>query len=825
MLETGANYPDGSDSPQIARGGPEARPPACQVCGRQDESLRLVVVPYVISALVVTLRRAWPGMFCWRHRVIRQALAGLITAAFGWWGIPWGFIYTPAALFKLARGGDQPADANAEMLSTLAEYKRQKGEPLAALAIAREALKMQESEGLRQQVLELYKDHPLSITRPGPVSPLPFLVTLAGAAATGIAIGVLDQLITSFLNFFLGGEVHLLVALLSWAPLVAMAFTGGLVVAELVRRAIESTRMENMLLAQVTALMAAALAWYGIPQGSLIENFISALIGGYPLGSIGGFIQTAGEVITQGGLWMISDSLRAQGGFGVIYLGILLVTAVYYLLVAVGTARESVNWLVRLELVEGQLLEQPERSLFPAWAAVGGIALVLALASLVFFDPASLTGGSPEVAAQFEQADALYNQGDLPGAADAYRAIIALDPALPEAHLSLAWTLYGMGDLQGAAGAFEEAERLAPQLADTQLGLGYVRLALGDMPGAESAFQSALQNNGEPYVAGQAYYGLGTIADSRYDTDAAIAYYEEAVRQDWSLTYAHLDLGLGYFGKGEFERAVEKGNDLLGLAPDWAATHVLLAMAYHQLDRPDKVSAERAWAEDSDPQDVYSMMLMGSLYYWLRDFDPAQAILESAHQEYAESGGPVNMLSIVYAVTGRTAQANQLLDEYESLVPGTALVPQARAYVRLQQGDLQEAASLLEQALALEPQNPVTLRDLSFVRFQQGEMEPALQLAEQSLAIYPYDAAALSDKAFALRALGRLDEARAAAEQAVRLSPKSDLPYFILGVCYLDLGQADLGAEQLRRFVELTWDRAYVRDYAAQAQAFLATLP
>jgi len=152
-------------------------------------------------------------------------------------------------------------------------------------------------------------------------------------------------------------------------------------------------------------------------------------------------------------------------------------------------------------------------------------------------------------------------------------------------------------------------------------------------------------------------------------------------------------------------------------------------------------------------------------------------------------------------------------------------VPQARAYVRLQQGDLQEAASLLEQALALEPQNPVTLRDLSFVRFQQGEMEPALQLAEQSLAIYPYDAAALSDKAFALRALGRLDEARAAAEQAVRLSPKSDLPYFILGVCYLDLGQADLGAEQLRRFVELTWDRAYVRDYAAQAQAFLATLP
>jgi tetratricopeptide (TPR) repeat protein len=109
--------------------------------------------------------------------------------------------------------------------------------------------------------------------------------------------------------------------------------------------------------------------------------------------------------------------------------------------------------------------------------------------------------------------------------------------------------------------------------------------------------------------------------------------------------------------------------------------------------------------------------------------------------------------------------------------------------------------------------------------FQLGEAEEALRLADQSLAIYPYSSTTHTDRAFALRALGRIDEARTSAEEAVRLSPKADLPHFILGVCYLDLGQTEMGREQLQTFVDLAWDRAYVRDYVAQAQTFLSTLP
>ena len=33
-------------------------PIGCQLCGRQDETLRVVVYPYVVSLLVVTFRRS-----------------------------------------------------------------------------------------------------------------------------------------------------------------------------------------------------------------------------------------------------------------------------------------------------------------------------------------------------------------------------------------------------------------------------------------------------------------------------------------------------------------------------------------------------------------------------------------------------------------------------------------------------------------------------------------------------------------------------------------------------------------------------------------------
>ncbi|SRR6266702_471935 len=68
---------------------------------------RFVVYQYCVSLLIVTFKRNSPVKFI---RAGESATAKglpftLLTAVFGWWGIPWGFIYTPQVLYKNLKGG------------------------------------------------------------------------------------------------------------------------------------------------------------------------------------------------------------------------------------------------------------------------------------------------------------------------------------------------------------------------------------------------------------------------------------------------------------------------------------------------------------------------------------------------------------------------------------------------------------------------------------------------------------------------------------------------------------------------------------------------
>jgi len=80
---------------------------------------RLVFFEYCISLAIVTLRRPSdvyllrPG----QSGVLRGLPYSLISLLFGWWGIPWGIIYTPLTLLTNLSGG---RDVTAEVRSTLA---------------------------------------------------------------------------------------------------------------------------------------------------------------------------------------------------------------------------------------------------------------------------------------------------------------------------------------------------------------------------------------------------------------------------------------------------------------------------------------------------------------------------------------------------------------------------------------------------------------------------------------------------------------------------------------------------------------------------------
>jgi hypothetical protein len=68
---------------------------------------RFVFFEYCISCILFTLRR--PSDICFvrgdEWGWIRGLPYTLFTLLFGWWGLPWGFIYTPLALCTNIAGG------------------------------------------------------------------------------------------------------------------------------------------------------------------------------------------------------------------------------------------------------------------------------------------------------------------------------------------------------------------------------------------------------------------------------------------------------------------------------------------------------------------------------------------------------------------------------------------------------------------------------------------------------------------------------------------------------------------------------------------------
>lgn len=68
---------------------------------------RFVVHQYCISVVIMTFKRNGPVRFvkAGESAVAKGLPLTLLSLVVGWWGIPWGFIYTPQVIYRNLKGG------------------------------------------------------------------------------------------------------------------------------------------------------------------------------------------------------------------------------------------------------------------------------------------------------------------------------------------------------------------------------------------------------------------------------------------------------------------------------------------------------------------------------------------------------------------------------------------------------------------------------------------------------------------------------------------------------------------------------------------------
>jgi hypothetical protein len=123
----------------------------CEKCGRLDSTLRATVFTYVLSGIVITLRRAGSsGIFCGSCRRKEGIKWSVLTGVLGWWGIPWGPLYTVQSLVHNARGGIQGAEENAEVLEMAGKELAGRGETPEAIRALEQSVKLRDDPEVSQ---------------------------------------------------------------------------------------------------------------------------------------------------------------------------------------------------------------------------------------------------------------------------------------------------------------------------------------------------------------------------------------------------------------------------------------------------------------------------------------------------------------------------------------------------------------------------------------------------------------------------------------------------------------------------------------------------
>jgi hypothetical protein len=346
--EAGTSISPASDPPALDL--PVGKAPACSVCGRQDETLRVVVYPYVFSLLVVSFRRTLAGIWCSKHRNLRLMLASLITALFGWLGIPYGFLWTPVALISLVQGGDQPAELNAEMLKSLAAHKIQEGDLEGAIGCLEASLQFRDDEDVRRHLHEIRTNSDRPVRQVGCWTTASALAdVLLSAVGIGLFIGVLDYVITGAFSSLMIGDVPIFIVILSWTPFIMMTFVGGLLLFQVIEQTLTRIRCRRLSLAVGIGIVAATLAIYSLLQGSAISDYIAILwFSGEMFESVYDVIFNGVLVFLAGGFFWILGYIEMIGLSDAIYIVLLVITMGYYVIMSIATATRVVRWQQRL---------------------------------------------------------------------------------------------------------------------------------------------------------------------------------------------------------------------------------------------------------------------------------------------------------------------------------------------------------------------------------------------------------------------------------------------------------------------------------------------
>jgi len=220
----------------------------------------------------------------------------------------------------------------------------------------------------------------------------------------------------------------------------------------------------------------------------------------------------------------------------------------------------------------------------------------------------------------------------------------------------------------------------------------------------------------------------------------------------------------------EYEVAVERYQQVLGIIPDHAPSHFYLGVVLEELGRTEE-------AIEHYKKSISNTDNNAAAYSHLADACSKLQRWEEAIQAYQQ------VLAIQADDVGTMIKLGDAFT-------GAKLIP--------------ESILVYEQALSLLPDNALVHRKLGASLLLMGQVKKAIRCFNRALDLRPEYFAVQIALALALRQSGRAEEALVLLEEAIRLNPDDDEIHINLALTLKQLGQTEPAIKRLEQLLEIS---------------------
>ncbi len=475
-----------------------------------------------------------------------------------------------------------------------------------------------------------------------------------------------------------------------------------------------------------------------------------------------------------------------------------------------------------------------------------------------------------DITNSFKDIDNLFKQSLYEKIIALAHTVIKRNPQSGLAYEVLGTALFMQKSDKEAIAALKKATTIEPSQSGSFTKLGTIYLKNEDIENAQTFLQKAIFHNNKDRIAHQY---LGLLYEYKRDNDAAIEHFAQGLigtdplylgvavnlgrllnqknlfqktieilepRLPLSVTdsYSHLILGTAYYQLQRYDKAQQRFERVVELAPHMLEAHLGISMSLRKngmlkeaLKNTKRILEKKTEWGPAIMEYGETLLLLGNVSEAMKYFDIgiAQgssdvAVKKRLAKHYIKEKKFVKVEKILHKlISNKNAdpevfiqlsemqQAQGKLDSgLTTLKKGTETYPQS-GYLHFRLGSY--LASLkkydgalpeLNKAIKLSPNNPLILQTACFAQVKAGKNLEALETARKLAALLPQDSKALILLATRLQAVDQMPEAVEVYHNILNLEPKHTLALNNLADLLADMGKLDKAEELAKQLNSLT---------------------